>query len=142
MTVARLWYMDRPKWGRSCRDCRTYQYDEATGLTKDDRRKSHAGLPMMRPKGADPPCHECPKTIGLATRHWRALGDRGDPPAWCYTTFRHWRELAATGFSGAGPAAADRVVRRNAAMFAAVERDVQTGRSEGVLALFGMMASR
>lgn len=132
LTVARLWFLDGSKYGRSCRDCRTMVYDEETGRPAPDRTKPGLALPMFRPKGSDPPCHDCPKTIGQESRHFTAAVD---PPAWCYRAFRHWRECNAVAWSG--PDAADKLVRRNAALFQSVKDSVEQGRTGAILQLFG-----
>lgn len=87
----------------------------------------------------EPPCHTCAKTAHLSDRerHWRNLGSEGDPPAWCYRAFRHWRRLAAVGF--AAPETADPLVRRNALIFAGVRDSAERGRNEGLLVALGLL---
>lgn len=115
--MARLWYADRLKFGRSCLDCRRYQYDEETGRPAPDRTAARLGLPMFRAKGVDPPCHNCGKAAALPVRerHWRYVVE---PPEWAYRCFAHWRECEAAGFPDADRG--DPIVRANAAAFGAV----------------------
>lgn len=139
MTVARLWFADKMKFGRSCRSCRELQYDEETGRPSPDRRFPGKNLPMYRPRSADPPCHGCAKTMGMPARerHWRHVSD---PPPWVYATFRHWQMMEATRWSS--PAARDPIVCQNAAVFATVRESVDEGRRAGLLAALSAAATK
>lgn len=147
MTVARLFFLDPPKYGRTCAECVRFVFDEDTGRRADDKTRRHpltlAPVPLERGK-TDPPCHACPKTIGLEvrSRHWRELArlGRGDPPDWCYRAFRHWQRCAAVAWRVAD--ADDPIVGRNADLFAGVREGAERGRNEGLLAALGLLKGR
>lgn len=110
-----------------------YVYDETTGKPEKNRTD---GLPMLRSfMKAAPPCHECPKTIGLpfAERHYSRVED---VPRWCYHTFQHWRKCEAVNWTnGAG---ADPIVGRNAILFSSVRTAAEHGRADVIAELLGM----
>lgn len=139
-TVARLYHLDRAKFGRTCEECAASVFDESTGRVRLDRTRSRPGrpVPLARDKRTEPPCHECPKTVGLEVRHWSHLkAEGGDPPEWCYHTFRHFRRCEAVQWQT--PDAADHIVQANAERFAAVRRDAESGRNEGLLVALGIL---
>lgn len=125
LTVARLWFLDRAKFGRTCESCRKWQFDEETGDVTPNRTD---GEPMRRPLRTLPPCHTCPKTAGQKDRHWRHATD---PPAWAYLTFRHWRQLAAVNWAGGD--GRDKIVRKNAAIFQSVIDAVTQARGASIM---------
>lgn len=88
------------------------------------------GLPMARPPGTDPPCHDCPKTIGMQTRHWDGAPD---PTERTRKTYQHFRECSAVGKFPDDP-----IVRRNAMIIRTVEDSIARGRAMGVMAMFGL----
>jgi len=135
--VARLYWADRAKYGRTCGDCARHQYDEATGEVVPDRTRARKGLPMLRPKGGTPPCDKCPKTLGVSPRHHTAPGFR-DPPAYVYRAFAYHRAGAATGWAGA---AVDAIVRRTAAVVAAVRDGIEAARADTLTALLTARAA-
>lgn len=134
--MARLWWTDFAKFGRTCLDCRTYQFDETTGKKTPDRTKAREGLPMLRVKSVDPPCHDCSKTVGLTVRHW--LGAT-DPPGWAYRAFKHYRTCKAVRWHV--PAATDPIVQRNAALFDGLWDVIEQGRSAGVLEILSLVGA-
>lgn len=71
---------------------------------------------MLLPKGAEPPCHECAKTIGMAVRSWKDVSD-ATPRA--YRTLRHYRQCRAVGW--AVPFSGDKIVMKNAILLRTVE---------------------
>lgn len=67
--------------GRSCEDCRKWQYNDAAKV--GGRRLLRGGLPVLRPDGQPTPCYRCPKIpVGAAPvpasaaewgeKNWRA----------------------------------------------------------------------
>jgi len=137
IAVARLYLLDRPKYGRSCSDCRKYQYDPDSGQVKEDKAGRPLLMPRLRGREIDPPCHACPKTIGLRVRHWRGAAD---PPPWAYQTFRHFLECRAVGWQV--PDAADPIVRRNAKIVEGVEASIAAGRADGIEAMLAGLMTR
>lgn len=133
LTVARLWWLTPEKFGRSCRDCVTFIYDELSGRRAPD--KTGAREFMMRTKKmGDPPCHECGKTIGLALRHYSVAPD---PPTWCYRVFRHWRSMEAVRWNFAQDI--DPIVKRNATLFSAVRDAMDRGRAGALIEMLGII---
>lgn len=128
--VARLFFGDPVKFGRDCRDCREYVYDESTGKREMSRVSGYT-LPMYRPAAADPPCYECGKTVGLKVRHWRQVSDA---PWWAYRAFRFWQQCRAVREYPRDP-----IVRRCAWIFDGVEEAHRSGRSTGVLEVLGLL---
>lgn len=133
MTVARLFSLTPEKFGRSCKDCKTFVYDERSGRRSPDRSRPGESMRRTRTMG-DPPCHECGKTIGLEVRHYSFAHD---PPDWCYKTFRHWRAMEAIQWQASE--ASDPIIRRNALLFNAVRDAQQRGRDAGILEVLGLV---
>jgi hypothetical protein len=131
--VARLFALSPEKFGRSCKDCKTFVYDERSGRQSPDRTKPGESLRRTRQMG-DPPCHECGKTVGLEVRHYT---NATDPPDWCYRTFRHWRTMEAVEWQV--PEAADPIIQRNALYFNAVRDAQHRGRDAGLLEMLGLL---
>lgn len=138
MAVARLYYTDAARFGRSCLDCRRWLH-EADGSRREDRTKTTPGNPVWLPlpRGTDPPCHTCGKTVGLKVRHWRFAPD---PPEWCYRAFYHYRQCRAVGWST--PDARDPIVRRNAVAFDAVRESAEEAGDRAVLISLGLLKRR
>ena len=138
--VARLYYQDPAKYHRSCDDCRIWVYDESTGDRVKDRTRT---LPngekadLMRVSGTNPPCHSCPKTIGLPSRHWRFLLPNPDPPQWAYRCFQHWRQCEGVRWNCLD--SEDSIVRRNAMIFGSVVEAEERSRNVGFLTALGIL---
>lgn len=103
---------------RDCGDCQKHHYDEKTG-----KRREYRGLPIVRPKGTNPPCRiredGCPKGTpenqkSLSSKNMRA--------------YHHYLECRAVNqFPG------DPIVRRNAAIIRQVEDAARDDRFEMAL---------
>ncbi|MGL6094460.1 MAG: hypothetical protein ACRC7O_01495, partial [Fimbriiglobus sp.] len=126
--------------GRSCADCQRWQYEDSGD--RDDPRFGdvhtlRSGLPMVRPKGTNPPCHVCPK-IPASVKANRTPADAVEPTEQSREAYWHYTRCVAVGRFPQ-----DRLVEENAGVIARVLRicdDVKRDRSMGMLAMSMMTA--
>jgi hypothetical protein len=109
---------------RSCHDCQRFLYDEQTG--EQVRRPARFGLPVRRPPGTLPPCHQCPKVPDDAPFRTREYA--------VDLTDQNWQALAFYSECRAvGQFPADPIVRRWAGLIRAVEDAHERGAVSGKL---------